>query len=116
MYYANIDVGVWIPQGTFLVNTRFTLDKVTVRGAGPWYSTVKATVIHGVGFDGAPAPTGSSNVQLLDFAVLGDTNVRVDTATDSGVGGALNGASLVQNLWIEHTKCGMWFGMTSILM
>jgi len=29
--------GVWIPQGTFAVKTRFTLNKLTVRGAGPWY-------------------------------------------------------------------------------
>jgi len=100
--------GVWIPQGTFLVTSRFTLNKITIRGAGPWYSTVKATVNHGVGFFGNVPPTGSADVQLYDFAVVGDTNVRDDNAADSGVGGALNGNSLVQNLWIEHTKCGMW--------
>jgi len=99
---------VWIPEGTFLVNTRFTLNKIIVRGAGPWYSTVKATVLHGVGFFGEWAPAGSQDVQLFDFAILGDTNVRIDEAVDSGVGGAFNGNSLVQNLWIEHTKCGMW--------
>jgi len=44
----------------------------------------------------------------FDFAVVGDTNVRDDNAADSGVGGAFNGNSMVQNLWIEHTKCGMW--------
>jgi len=100
--------GVWIPEGLFLVNSRFTLNKVTVRGAGPWYSTVQATVAHGVGFFGDWAPTGSTDVQIFDFAILGDTNVRVDSAVDSGAGGAFNGNSLVQNLWIEHTKCGMW--------
>jgi hypothetical protein len=100
--------GVWIPQGLFLVTTRFTLNKVTVRGAGPWYSTVQATVPHGVGFFGNWAPNPSVDVQLFDFAILGDTNVRVDSAVDSGVGGAFNGNSLAQNLWIEHTKCGMW--------
>jgi len=84
------------------------LNKVTIRGAGPWYSTVKATVNHGVGFFGNFNPTPSVDVQLFDFAVLGDTNVRDDNAPDSGVGGAFNGNSLVQNLWIEHTKCGMW--------
>jgi len=99
---------VWIPQGLYLVTTRFTLNKITVRGAGPWYSTVQATVPHGVGFFGNWAPNPSVDVQLFDFAILGDTNVRVDEAVDSGVGGAFNGNSLVQNLWIEHTKCGMW--------
>jgi len=84
------------------------LNKITIRGAGPWWSTVKATVNHGVGFFGNWAPQGSSDVQLYDFAIIGDTNVRDDNAVDSGVGGAFNGNSLVQNLWIEHTKCGMW--------
>jgi len=100
--------GVWIPQGTFLVTTLFTVNKLTIRGAGPWYSTVKATVNHGAGFFGNFAPNPSVDVQLFDFAVLGDTNVRDDNAKDSGVGGSFNGNSLVQNLWIEHTKCGMW--------
>jgi len=65
-------------------------------------------VIHGAGFFGNFAPNPSVDVKLYDFAVVGDTNVRVDEAPDSGVGGAFNGNSLVQNLWIEHTKCGMW--------
>jgi len=69
---------------------------------------VVATVFHGVGFFGNFPPTGSNDIELYDFAVVGDTNVRVDEAPDSGVGGALNGNSMVQNLWIEHTKCGMW--------
>jgi len=90
------------------VTTRFTLNKITVRGAGPWHSTVQATVDHGAGFFGNFVPNPSVDVQLYDFAILGHTNVRVDDAADSGVGGAFNGNSLVQNLWIEHTKCGMW--------
>jgi len=44
---------------------------------------------------------------LYDFAVFGDTNVRVDSEVSSGVGTSLNNAQ-VQNLWIEHDKCGMW--------
>jgi len=46
-------------------------------------------------------------VGLYDFAVFGTTNVRVDSEVSSGVGSALNKAQ-VQNLWIEHNKCGMW--------
>lgn len=37
----------------------------------------------------------------------GDTNVRDDAAIDSGTGGALENG-IVQNVWVEHTKCGMW--------
>jgi len=79
-----------------------------VKGAGPWYSIVKATVSHGVGFFANFAPQGSQDVQLYDFAMIGGTNVRDDGAVDSGCGGAFNGNSIAQNLWIEHTKCGMW--------
>jgi len=84
------------------------VNKLVIRGAGPWYSTVRATVNHGAGFFGNFNPSPSVDVELYDFAVFGDTNVRDDNAPDSGVGGAFNGNSLVQNLWIEHTKCGMW--------
>jgi len=100
---------VWIPVGTFAVTTRYTLNSnLIVRGAGPWYSIVFATVDHGVGFFGNWAPNPSTNVQLYDFAMYGDTNVRDDGAVDSGCGGAITNG-IIQNLWIEHTKCGMWF-------
>jgi len=98
---------LWIPSGTFLVNTRLTINKLTIRGAGPWYSIVQATVPHGVGFFGNAPPNPSVNVALYDFSIFGDTNVRDDNAIDSGIGGALTNG-LVQNLWIEHVKCGIW--------
>ncbi|PRP82597.1 coagulation factor 5/8 type domain-containing protein [Planoprotostelium fungivorum] len=99
---------VWLPQGRFAVKARFTLDKVTVRGAGPWYTEVFATVNHGVGFFSKTADAGgSTNVNLFDFSITGLTNVRDDSQADSGTGGAPS-LSLFQNLWIEHTKCGMW--------
>jgi len=98
---------VWIPAGIFSVSQIFNgVNNVTIRGAGPWYSTVQATVTHGVGFFGSWSPP-SLNVQLYDFAIFGDTVYRDDGAADSGTGGALSN-TLVQNLWIEHTKCGMW--------
>jgi hypothetical protein len=102
---SNKKTGVWIPSGTFLVTTRFTYAGLVVRGAGPWYTIVKATTNHGVGFHGN-WPQKSQN-QLYDFAMSGDTNVRDDASIDSGAGGALENA-IIQNMWIEHTKCGMW--------
>jgi len=96
---------VWIPAGTFLVNRRYTFAALTIRGAGPWYTIVKATTPHGVGFHGN-WPQKSEN-HLYDFAMSGDTNVRDDAAIDSGTGGALENG-IVQNVWVEHTKCGMW--------
>lgn len=100
---------VWIPIGIFAVTHRFTLNSnIIVRGAGPWYSIIFATVNHGIGFFGNWAPNPSINVQLYDFAMFGATNVRDDSAIDSGSGGAITNG-IIQNIWIEHTKCGMWF-------
>jgi len=101
--------GVWIPEGRFIVNTRFTIpSNMNIKGAGPWYSFIVATSPSGVGFFGNGAPNPSVNVGLYDFSIRGDTNVRVDSNIDSGCGGSLQN-SLIQNLWIEHVKVGMWF-------
>jgi len=99
--------GVWIPTGNFHVNQRFTLGKVVVRGAGPWYSIVTATVNHGVGFFANFGANPRNAFELYDFSMIGDTNDRDDGAVDSGVGGSPDSV-VVQNVWIEHCKCGMW--------
>jgi len=97
----------WIPEGNFKVTQRFTLGKVVVRGAGPWYSIVTTTNNHGVGFFANFGANPNNKFELYDFAMIGDTNDRDDGAVDSGVGGSPDSV-IVQNVWIEHTKCGMW--------
>jgi alpha-1,3-glucanase-like protein/F5/8 type C domain-containing protein len=96
---------VWIPQGTFTVTRHLIVDKVTVTGAGPWYS-----VLHGkgVGVYGKYNPTPSSNVHLSNFAIFGEVQERNDSDQVNGIGGAL-GASTIDNIWIQHTKVGGWF-------
>ncbi len=98
--------GVWIPSGTFTVTGHISVNNVTVRGAGPWYSVLHGA---GVGIYGNGPSNPSTNVQLYDFAISGETTQRIESAVDSGIGGALSGGSIVQNLWIEHIKAGMWF-------
>ncbi|GAA2393509.1 choice-of-anchor D domain-containing protein [Dactylosporangium salmoneum] len=98
--------GVWLPAGTYRVHQQLVVDKVTVRGAGPWYTVLRGP---GVGVFGRFAPTPSSDVHLADFAIAGDTTVRDDSTSDSGLGGSLGGGSTVDNVWVEHTKVGMWF-------
>jgi hypothetical protein len=93
--------GMWIPAGKYLFTYRLNLQtSFVIRGAGPWYTELHG---HDFGFDGQ----NSNNVGLYDFAVFGTTNVRVDSEVSAGVGSSLNSAQ-VQNLWIEHDKCGMW--------
>jgi len=99
---------LWLDAGRYLVNARFVLNEVNVRGAGPWHTEVFTNVTYGIGFYAKRAEEGGSrDIGLYDFAITGHTNVRNDGQLDSGTGGAPS-KSIFQNLWIEHTKCGMW--------
>jgi alpha-1,3-glucanase-like protein len=97
---------VWIPVGNFTIMDHIVVDDVTVRGAGMWYSFLRGI---GVGIYGNYNPSPSQNVHLSDFAIFGEVTDRDDSAQVYGIGGAMGGHSTIQNLWIEHTKVGMWF-------
>jgi F5/8 type C domain/Pectate lyase superfamily protein/Protein of unknown function (DUF1573) len=97
---------VWIPPGTFQVNKHLVVQSnVTMTGAGEWYSVLTGD---GVGIYGNTAPNPSTNVHLSDFAIEGTVDVRVDSAQVNGIGGGLGGGSTISDLWIEHTKVGIW--------
>jgi alpha-1,3-glucanase-like protein len=95
---------VWIPPGTFTITAHLTMDDVTLEGAGPSYSVLRG---EGVGIYGNPAPHPSTHVRLKDFAIFGEVRDRNDSAQVNGIGGALSD-STISNLWIQHTKVGMW--------
>jgi hypothetical protein len=111
---------VWIPAGTFILNHHITVDQVTIRGAGPWYSELRGSRA-GIFGKGEPASCGtstspgnpavpgvSSNVKLYDFAIIGQVTERVDCDQSNAIGGALGGGSVVSGLWLQHTKVGLW--------
>jgi hypothetical protein len=100
---------LFIPQGTFKVTAQLHVNNVTIKGAGIWYSSVHFTTPTGSseGFYGNYAPTPSTNVHLSDFAILGEVVIRNDGDQINGIGGSFNNSDIT-NLWIEHTKCGMW--------
>ncbi|MEV7044279.1 discoidin domain-containing protein [Amycolatopsis sp. NPDC051061] len=111
---------VWIPSGTFTLGHHVTVDQVTIRGAGPWYSVLTGPRA-GIFGKGEPASCGtstypgngavpgtSSAVELYDFAIIGQVDSRVDCDQSNAIGGALGGGSVVQNLWLQHTKVGLW--------
>jgi hypothetical protein len=112
---------VYIPPGTYQVNRHILVDKVTVEGAGNWYTIIKGhqvdlatpapdgSVHTGVGFYGKDASAGgSTDVHLSGFAIEGDVRERIDTDQVNGVGGAMSHSS-VDGLYIHHTKVGLWF-------
>ncbi|MFD0816766.1 discoidin domain-containing protein, partial [Micromonospora zhanjiangensis] len=130
-FQAAVDAGkaqgrtVWIPAGTFTLWDHVVVDGVTLRGAGPWYSVLggrhptdrkRAAGIYGKyvpggGYSGEirPHEAGgpSRNVTLRDFAVIGDIRERVDEDQVNALGGAMS-SSVVDNLWLQHTKVGAW--------
>jgi len=97
---------VWVPPGTYTVNRNLIVDQVTIRGAGPWYSELHGK---GVGLYGHSAPYPSTAVTIADLAIFGEVQERNDADQEiNGIGGSLGGGSLVSNVWIQHTKVGMW--------
>ncbi|MFD3940463.1 glycosyl hydrolase family 28-related protein [Streptomyces sp. NPDC058611] len=96
---------VYLPPGTFQVNRHVIVDRVTITGAGSWYTTVKGK---GVGFYGKDASAGGSrDVHLSRFAVEGDVRERVDTDQVNAIGGAMSD-STVDRMYLHHTKVGVW--------
>ena len=99
---------VWIPQGTFYLNTTkgLSMNGITVQGAGMWYSTV---------YYNPPLPASStSNVlsptssTLKGFSIDGNA---VSETTAGGNGGGINIKGndwLVDSLWIQHEGAGVW--------
>ncbi|OWV00897.1 mycodextranase, partial [Micromonospora wenchangensis] len=130
-FQAAVDAGraqgraVWIPAGTFTLWDHVVVDGVTLRGAGPWYSVLggrhptdrkRAAGIYGKyvpggGYSGEirshEAGGPSRNVTLRDFAIIGDIRERVDEDQVNAIGGAMTN-SVVDNLWLQHTKVGAW--------
>ncbi|MDF5731974.1 MAG: glycosyl hydrolase family 28-related protein [Rhizonema sp. PD38] len=103
--------GLWIPSGEYKVSTWLQVrDNVTLKGAGIWYSKIHfvAQTGNNAGLMG-PWNTGTSaqNVHFSDFAIWGEVVQRVDNDQINGIGGAYSNSTFI-NLWIEHTKCGMW--------
>lgn len=98
---------VWIPQGRYIIKGSVDVADVAVHGAGMWhtklagvddYSPANRVTLNGVG----------SNVTLSDFAILGKLDYRNDSEPNDGIGGSFGTGSVLRNLWIEHTKAGVW--------
>lgn len=103
---------VYVPRGTYLIYDHVILDNVEIHGAGPWYTVLTGRHptdrSRAVGLYGRRAQDGgSSNVVIRDLAILGDIHERVDEFDTTAIGGALSD-SVVDNVWIQHCKCGVW--------
>ncbi|REE81485.1 subtilase family serine protease [Paenibacillus taihuensis] len=98
--------GVWIPEGNFDFNTgtrgttKIKLPSgVSMKGAGIWRSTLQGAY--------AGLLLQGGNVTLSDFTIKAEETYRSNASGIAGIeGNALN--STIMNLWIEHTKVGLW--------
>ena len=97
---------VWLPAGTYRIPRHVAVDGVEIVGAGPWHTVLTGK---GVGLYGRIDGQQSQGVTLRDFAILGEVTERIDDDQVNGVGGAMGGGSVIDNLWIQHTKVGLWF-------
>ena len=101
---------VWIPSGIFKITGDIILPtNIKIQGAGMWYTdlvgdeTVYADASKRVRLIGS-----GSNIHISDFAIIGKLNYRNDKEPNDGIVGSFGTNSTISNIWIEHTKTGMW--------
>ncbi len=93
--------GVWIPAGVFNFSSRERhIGNVILRGAGMWHTVLKVdeNMFWGSG----------NNFELHDIAIYGNTKFRVDTISEDGFRGSAGKGSVIENIWFNHLKCGVW--------
>ncbi|CDN44087.1 glycosyl hydrolase family 28-related protein [Paenibacillus sp. P22] len=91
--------GVWFPAGVFTFsNEVIDLQDAVIRGAGSWHTELDGARFYGHG----------GKVKVYDLLIDGGISVRDDEAFDNAFHGAFGPGSVLQNIWIEHTKAGLW--------
>jgi hypothetical protein len=108
---------VWIPAGTFKITGDITLpENITIQGAGMWYtelvgdSTLYAHADNRVRLKG-----NGGNIHISGFSIIGKLNYRSDKEDNDGIVGHFGTNSTIAQIWIEHTKVGMWIDNSSRL-
>ena len=95
----NQGTGVWFPAGTFdFGDDLLDLDSALIRGAGMWYTTLNGAKFFGHG----------GRTEVYDLLIDGGINERDDEAFTNAFHGAFGPESVIQQVWIEHTKAGLW--------
>ncbi|RCX20619.1 polygalacturonase [Fontibacillus phaseoli] len=101
---ANQGKGVWFPEGTFdFGDELLDLESAVIRGAGMWHTTMNGAKFFGHG----------GKVEVYDLLIDGGINVRDDEAVTNAFHGAFGPGSVIQHVWIEHTKAGLWLTQTA---
>ncbi|MFC8828221.1 carbohydrate-binding protein [Streptomyces sp. NPDC057137] len=94
--------GLWLPAGTYNISDHVNLTGIALRGAGEW-----STVLRGKDGKGGLFGRGGTNT-VQDFTIAGDVSYRDDANFHAAIEGDFGTGSTIQNIWIEHTKVGLW--------
>jgi hypothetical protein len=96
--------GLFLPAGTYAISGRVNLSGVSLRGAGQWRTVVQSTAENGAG--GLYATGGRT--QIADLTLAGDQTFRNNNQGAAAIEGAFAAGSLIFDVWMEHTKVGLW--------
>ncbi|MEY9934391.1 hypothetical protein ABH926_009059 [Catenulispora sp. GP43] len=101
---AGTGTGLYFPSGTYDISGRISINGVPVRGAGEWYTTIQSTAENGMG---GLYTTGGVN-QIADLTISGDQTSRNNDSGAAAIEGTFAQGSLLFDVWMEHTKVGLW--------
>ena len=102
---------VWVPAGSYKLAGDIVCESgVTIQGAGMWHTTfIGDPDLYNQADKRVRFKLKGGNIHLADFAIVGKLNYRNDDEPNDGIHGAGCDNSTVSNIWVEHTKVGMWF-------
>ncbi|HEY2179641.1 MAG TPA: glycosyl hydrolase family 28-related protein [Caulobacteraceae bacterium] len=108
---AGRGMGVFVPSGSFCLTGEIALPSgLTLRGAGMWRTTfVGDPELYDRPDRRVKFALSGRNIHLADFAIVGNLNYRDDAEPNDGVIGFHAADCTISNIWVEHTKVGMWF-------
>jgi len=94
---------IYIPEGTFdLKSKEISVSGTTIQGAGMGRSVINGFFAR---FD-----CFGTTCKFYDFAISGDTTLRDDTSPETGFTGNGMSGALIEHVWVEHKKLGVWPG------
>ncbi|MFZ7089156.1 CBM35 domain-containing protein [Curtobacterium sp. RRHDQ10] len=96
--------GLWFPSGTYRTSSPISYRGVAIKGAGMWWTTLQ---VSGTDQDGGLRPQGGT-VSIADLTISGSQTHRDNSADAAGIEGVFGTGSTISNVWIEHTKVGIW--------
>jgi len=101
---------VWVPAGDYkLTGEILVLSSVTVQGSGMWHTTfVGDSSLYDQSARRVRFKLAGRNIHLADFSIIGRLNYRNDSEPNDGIVGAGCADSSISNVWLEHTKVGIW--------